>query len=347
MTFGQTLRNEPERDGPDELTEFGGLLGGAPAMVRLRRNILRAAASPHPVLVTGPTGAGKELVARALHDLGARPQEPFLDLNCGALPAELIESQLFGHERGAFTGAERRQEGYFAAVRGGTLFLDEIAELPLALQAKLLRALETRRFRAIGSLQDQHFRGRIVAATHVDLRERNERRQFREDLFYRLNVLGLEVPSLDQRRDDIPRLVSHFAGEQPRPLRFTPDALGWLAQRHWPGNVRELRHVIARLAVFCDGDVVTLATLHGLEAPAPAEQPRAITPLNELARQILRTAAADKMQAILDALIDEAMAACCGNKSAAARLLGVHRKVVERIYFARERSLPPGWSVLA
>jgi len=302
------------------------LIGPSKAMQRLREILQRVSVSDRPVLVTGPTGSGKELAVRAIHALGSHPDQPFLDLNCGAFPESLIESQLFGHERGAFTGADRRQEGFFAAVRQGTLFLDEIAELPLELQAKLLRVLETRTYRPVGASQARTFEGRVVAATHADLEERVAKGQFREDLFYRLNVLEVTVPSLDERREDIPALIAHFAAKQSRALEFTAPAIELLTNASWPGNVRQLRNLVDRLAVFTESQVTPelIASLPGRNKLKEA------APLAELVRAVLRLPDIDKMQLLTNALVDEAMRLSEGNKTAAARLLGVHRKVVER-----------------
>jgi DNA-binding NtrC family response regulator len=311
------------------------LVGASEPMARLRGAIQRVALSDRPVLVTGPTGSGKELVVGAIHALGAHPEEPLLDLNCGAIPEALIESQLFGHERGAFTGADRRQEGYFTAVRQGTLFLDEIAELPLSLQAKLLRVLEAGRFRPVGSTTEQRFTGRIVAATHADLEARVARGSFREDLFYRLNVLAVRIPPLEERRADIPALVAHFAGQQRRPLRFSEEAIAALCRTSWPGNVRQLRNLIDRLTVFAEDDLITPEALR-----EPLQAGRSPSPtqgsLKDIAKAILRMPFPNKLEAIEEALIAEAMSLGGDNKSAAARLLGVHRKVVERRLDKRE-----------
>lgn len=307
-------------------TDVPGLIGTSSAMERLRAQIRRVAVSDRPVLVTGPSGTGKELVVRAIHALGATPEAPLLDLNCGAIPEALMESQLFGHERGAFTGAERKAPGLLATVGRGTLFLDEIAEMPLALQAKLLRVLETGRFRAVGASTDVPFEGRVVAATHAPLAERVRDGRFREDLFHRLDVLRIRVPSLDERRDDVPALVAHFASRQRKPMRLSTDAVEALRTRPWPGNVRELRNTIDRLAVFCDDDPITSASIESLDSPS--DQPEG--DLAALVRTVLRNGAGDRFQLVERALVEEAMRLAGGNKSAAARLLGVHRKAVER-----------------
>lgn len=305
-----------------------GLVGTSPQMQRLRGDIERVAMSDRPVLVTGPTGAGKELVVRAIHAFSSRADQPILDLNCGALPGTLIESELFGHERGAFTGADRKHSGFFTAVRAGTLFLDEIAELPLELQAKLLRVLEIGLFRPIGSSELLRFEGRVITATHRDLDERTARGAFREDLYYRLNVLEVRVPSLKERQEDIPALVAHFARMQSRPMTFTEPAIAALQTANWPGNVRQLRNVVDRLAVFAPDGPITAATIAELSGGRRA--PVAVRGLSDFARAVLQTGFAEKLALAETSLIDEAMRLCDGNKAAAARLLGVHRKVVER-----------------
>ena len=301
------------------------LLGNSAPMVRLRAMVQRVALSDRPVLVNGPSGSGKELVASALHKLGPAPQAPFLDLNCGALPEALIESQLFGHERGAFTGADRRAQGYFSLVETGTLFLDEIAELPLQLQSKLLRVLETSRFRPLGSAHDLEFHGRVIAATHGDLPELVRRGRFREDLLHRLDVLRLRVPGLQERTEDIPTLVGHFANRQHRGMRFSDDAMRFLQAASWPGNVRQLRNVIDRVAILSDDDPITELTLREVEA-----LPDRASPLKGLAAAILALPMEDKLGAVEAAVLEAAMLAAGGNKSGAARLLGIHRKTIER-----------------
>ncbi len=307
--------------------EIPGLVGASEAMQMLRAAIRRVALSDRPVLIVGPTGSGKEAVVRALHALGPSPEDLLLDLNCAAIPESLLESQLFGHERGAFTGADRRHAGYFSAVGHGTLFLDEVAELPMSLQAKLLRVLESGRFRAVGSTEEQTFRGRVIAATHRDLSERVRAGAFREDLYYRLAVIEIEVPPLDSHREDIPLLVAHFLRKQSRPMQLSTGAVEALMRRSWPGNVRQLRNLIDRLAVFAESDTVEAEDVARVSVAkiASAEQS-----LVRAARELLELPVKDKLAAMESALIAEALTRVEGNKSAAARLLGVHRKVIER-----------------
>jgi DNA-binding NtrC family response regulator len=305
------------------------LVGVSRAMEALRETIQRAALSDRPVLVTGPTGVGKELVVEALHALGPHPEEPLLDLNCSAIPEQLMESQLFGHRKGAFTGADQNQVGTFALAQRGTLFLDEVAELAMPLQAKLLRVLETGRFRSVGAPTESRFEGRVIAATCADLGERVAGGRFRQDLFFRLNVLTVRVPPLSDRLEDIPALVAHFCRGQRRPIRFSAEALELLGRVPWPGHVRQLRNLVDRVVVFCDQDLVTPEALTGFLHEVPSAEPVGQT-LRETARAILRLPVDDKLHAIEEALVAEAVALSDGNQSAAARLLGVHRKAVSR-----------------
>jgi len=242
-----------------EVLELHGLIGASPAMDRLRRTIRRVAEADGPTLILGPTGSGKELVARAIHALSARQPKPLVVVNCSAFTDSLAEAQLFGHEKGYFTGADRARVGFFGEVSGGTLFLDEVAELALPLQAKLLRVLENRTFRVLGAAADSRFDGRVLAATHVELEERRKEGRFRDDLYYRLDVLTVRVPSLDERKEDIPALAERFAREAQRRIVFTENAKEALMEMSWPGNVRELRNLVHRLAVFAERDMVDAA----------------------------------------------------------------------------------------
>jgi DNA-binding NtrC family response regulator len=312
-------------------------------MDRLRETIRRVSRSDRPVLVIGPTGSGKELVVRAIHARGDQASEPLVDVNCGAIPEPLMESFLFGHERGAFTGATRRQEGSLTLVGQGTLFLDEIAELPLMLQTKLLRVLESRRFVPVGSPAVKEFRGRVIAATHAALEQRVAVNLFREDLFYRLNVLTVVVPGLHDRLEDIPALVEHFCQQQARPLHLPRESIELLRATPWPGNVRQLRNLIDRLAVFSEGEVVPPELLRGfLTGGGPHEraQEREGEGIEPLFAAVLRLSVDNKLEAVTDALIAHAMAVCRGNKSAVARLLGVHRKAIERRTEKASRAKP-------
>lgn len=239
-----------------EVLELHGLVGTSPAMEELRRKIRRVAEAEGPVLILGPTGSGKELVARAIHALSARQPKPFVAVNCSSFTESLAESQLFGHEKGYFTGADKARAGLIGEVAAGTLFLDEIAELALPLQAKLLRVLENRTFRVLGAASDSRFDGRVLAATHVDLEARRKDGRFRDDLYYRLEVLTVRVPPLDERQEDIPALAERFAREAERRIFLSNGAKEELMRMSWPGNVRELRNLVHRLAVFVERDTV-------------------------------------------------------------------------------------------
>ncbi len=238
------------------------LIGSSPAMQRLREEIRRLAPIPSLVLVLGESGSGKELVARDLHALGAEPKQPFVALNCAALPENLVESELFGHERGAFTGADRQRKGAFERAGRGTLFLDEIGELPAAAQAKLLRALENREVTRVGGDRTVAVEARVVAATHRDLERAVEEGTFRKDLLYRLNVHVIRVPPLAERLSDVPELVEHFLTQLcarfgMRRKRVSPDALAALCRYDWrKNNVRELRNAVERMLIASDGEVI-------------------------------------------------------------------------------------------
>lgn len=240
-----------------QVLHLHGLVGSSAPMERLRRMLKKVAVADAPVLVQGPTGSGKELVARALHALSPRRDQPLVTVNCGAFTDALVEAQLFGHEKGTFTGADKAREGFLAETRRGTLFLDEIGELPPLLQSKLLRVLENRTYRSLGAAVDSRFDGRIIAATHVDLSARVAEGRFRQDLYYRLEVLTVRVPALNERKEDIPALVEHLSREASRRLRYSEEALAVLMARDWPGNVRQLRNFLHRLAVFTDHDLIT------------------------------------------------------------------------------------------
>jgi two-component system nitrogen regulation response regulator GlnG len=260
----------------DEPRAFSGIIGDDPALKEMLVRAALVAPTTTPVLVTGESGTGKELLARALHELGPHPGGPFVAVNCGALPRELAESELFGHERGSFTGAGARRAGWFEEASGGTLVLDEIGELPLDLQPKLLRVLESGRLRRVGGSGEIAVRARIVAMTLRNLEGEVQRRAFRGDLYYRLAGICLRLPPLRERRRDIPRLAAHFLDEiapEVGPRALDPSAIAALAAADWPGNVRELRNVIRRAAILTRGRIDgrdARITADALELPVPA-----------------------------------------------------------------------------
>ena len=239
---------------------FGRLWGRAPAMLKVYEQIARVAVTGIPVFITGESGTGKELVAQTVHAMSRRRNEPFLAVNCGAISPHLIESEIFGHEKGSFTGAERRHQGFFERANGGTLFLDEITEMPLDLQVRLLRVLETGRFMRVGSTQTQDADVRLIAATNRNPLQAVATGRLREDLLYRLNVFPIDMPPLRERRSDVPLLAEHFLAaisqQEGVVKRFLPAALDRLCAHRWPGNVRELRNAVQRAYVMAEGEAI-------------------------------------------------------------------------------------------
>jgi DNA-binding NtrC family response regulator len=245
---------------------FDNIVGTSPEMQRVFKSIAQISPSRATVLITGESGTGKELVAAAIHQHSPRASGPFVRLHCAALAESLLESELFGHERGAFTGADRRREGRFEHANGGTLFLDEIGEISLSTQVKLLRVLQEREFERVGGSQTLQVDVRVIAATNRDLKEMVAAGRFREDLYYRLNVINLPLPPLRQRPSDVPALTMHFlrrySAENEKSVKaFSDAALAQIANYSWPGNVRELENVIERAVVLCDGEVIDLQHL--------------------------------------------------------------------------------------
>jgi two-component system response regulator AtoC len=294
----------------------GGLIGTSAPMLSIWKIIGRAAATAAPVLVTGETGVGKELVARAIHDYSVRAAEPFVAVNLAALPPSLIESELFGHERGAFTGATARRAGRFEVAGGGTLFLDEIGDLDSALQTKLLRVLSDGTFERVGGSEGLTTRARIIAATNKPVRPSDEGSTLREDLYYRLAVIEIEVPPLRARRSDIPLLVAHALHGSPA-RAVSEEAMDRLCAHDWPGNVRELVHVIQRAAVL-GGEVIDLSSLEGLASSRSS--PPLSAAIGSTALTLREAVAQLEKRMILDAL-ERAK----GNRSEAARQLGIGR----------------------
>lgn len=245
-----------------DLTEKWRLIGNSPKMKQLSEQIDMAAKSNGRVLILGESGAGKELVAHTLHGSSTRASKPFIEMNCAAIPQELIESELFGHEKGSFTGAFERKKGKFELADEGTLFLDEVGDMSLSTQAKVLRVIETQEFQRVGGSKNIKVDVRIISATNKDLAEEVKKNTFREDLFYRLNVIPIPLPPLRERKEDIPELVDYFLGYfaaeyGQKPKKITPDGLKMLEIYDWPGNIRELRNVIERLVIMIPSHTVT------------------------------------------------------------------------------------------
>jgi two-component system response regulator AtoC len=322
LVVQRALAEDELRRSHNELTNrlaYGSMIGESPAMQHMRATINKVAQSDATVLITGDSGTGKELVARALHFAGRRASGPFVPVNCGALVGTLLDSELFGHVRGAFTGADTSKRGLFVAADGGTLFLDEIGELPLELQPKLLRALQDGEVKPVGGPSAIRVDARVIAATNRTLQDQIAGGAFREDLFYRLAVITIDVPRLRDRPGDISLLARHFAeqaalrAERGR-VSFTDAALAHLAAQPWPGNVRELENTIERAVILATGDMIDVADVAG---PRPAAQSPSfatfsgdhVPTLDELER----------------AHILKVLELCDGQKTKAAQMLGINR----------------------
>ncbi len=310
-----------------------GVVGASPAFVKLMANVARIARTGATTLVLGETGVGKEVVAALLHAQSPRSEAPFVVVDCAALHEQLLQSEIFGHERGAFTGADRLKHGLFEVATGGTMFLDEVGDISLEVQAKLLRVLETGRFRRLGGTEEISVDVRVIAATNRDLRQAITRGHFREDLFYRLATFVLDIPPLRERPEDIRLLVDHFTRQLN--LRFSlskqvgEDAMEGLLRHSWPGNVRELIHVLEQAVVLSDGDVIGLPDLPAViraSGPAPpAAGPDQIPSLREIqSRHVLW-------------VLEKAS----GNRAQAARLLGISERTFYRL-LERARSSSAG-----
>ncbi|AXS78598.1 sigma-54 dependent transcriptional regulator [Dechloromonas sp. HYN0024] len=293
--------------------DIEGMVGQSEAMLKVCERLKRIAPTPATVLLSGESGTGKEVAARALHRMSQRAEGPFVPVNCAAISAELIESELFGHVKGAYTGAVQSREGLFYYARGGTLFLDEISELPPAAQAKLLRAIEERRIRPVGSAQEISVDVRVIAATNRDLKAEVVAQRFRSDLYYRLQVLEVTLPPLRERPDDIPLLVEHFMAQLtpslgvPR-LGLDPRTQARMADYDWPGNVRELRNLIERSLILGWFDIGNKAEIDAGATTVDSESLEVVEKRHILA----------------------ILAVCAGNKSEASRRLGISRKTMDR-----------------
>jgi len=307
------------------------LLGETPALKETMLAIQRAAGSDATVLITGESGTGKELMARALHQLSARAKGPFVAINCAAIPEALLENELFGHEKGAFTGATGRKVGKAELANKGTLFLDEIGDLPLALQAKILRLVQERQFERVGGVQTLTVDLRLVAATNQDLQAAVARKQFREDLFFRLSVFPVEVPPLRRRRSDIPLLAEAFLERYAREmgrrgLKLSEAARRALVENAWPGNVRELQNCLERAVILCDGGEIRVEHLR-LAGPAPdaptlGDVVDLTGPLAEVSRRVVAQAEEEAIRLALREAGD--------NRAAAAERLGVSVSTLSR-----------------
>jgi two-component system response regulator PilR (NtrC family) len=306
---------------PDRSVE---IIGRSAVVDEVRQLVQKVASTRTTVLVLGESGTGKEVVARAIHSRGGRADQPFVDINCGAIPEGLIESELFGHERGSFTGAAGEKPGLFEVAGSGTLFLDEVGELPPQVQVKLLRALQERRIRRVGGNRDLPVSARIVAATNRDLQGEVASGRFREDLYYRLNVIQIRLPALRERREDVPLFIDHFlarfAAEASKPdLRLSPAALEALLSHEWPGNVRELANAIERAVTLSDGPEIQVAelppTVRGEASGARASE-AAVLPEGGLDLQ-------GHLDAIERHLLEQALQRTQGVKTEAARVLGL------------------------
>lgn len=296
------------------------MIGTSSAILRVRQTIVKLARSQAPVMISGDSGTGKELAARLIHDLGPRSEQPFIAVNCGAIPSELMESEFFGHKKGSFTGADVDKEGLFQSANHGTLFLDEVADLPLNMQVKLLRVIQEKRVRAIGAKQEVPIDVRILSASHKPLKPMVEAGEFRSDLYFRLNVIELAMPSLSQRRTDIPLLVNHFLeviaeqwGDQPRSL--DESAKKALLEHPFSGNVRELFNILQRAVTLCDGQAITADDLQLGHSALEASDEIAVDPGDKNLD--------DYMEGIEKRILENALREAKYNKTEAARRLGI------------------------
>ncbi|WP_339511534.1 sigma-54-dependent transcriptional regulator [Pseudomonas sp. RL_15y_Pfl2_60] len=296
------------------------LLGDSPPMRTLRKQIHKLARSQAPVYISGESGSGKELVARLIHEQGPRAEQPFVPVNCGAIPSELMESEFFGHKKGSFTGAVEDKQGLFQAANGGTLFLDEVADLPLAMQVKLLRAIQEKAVRTVGGQHEVVVDVRILCATHKDLGAEVAAERFRQDLFYRLNVIELRVPALRERREDIAELAETMLkrlsnGDGTNAAALQPDALEKLKSYRFPGNVRELENMLERAYTLCENDQITAGDLRLADAGSAAEQGEtSLAQIDNLE---------DYLEDIERKLIVQALEETRWNRTAAAQRLGL------------------------
>lgn len=312
--------------------DFHGMMGRSPCMRDLFEHLVPIAHAEGPVLITGESGVGKELVARALHDESRRADASFVAVNCAGVPSELLESEFFGHEKGAFTGAVRARRGLFEEADGGTILLDEIAEMPVPLQAKLLRVLQEGRIRPVGSSTERSVDVRVLAATNRDLSSRKKEGTFREDLYYRLSTFQVRVPPLRERGEDLDllaaRFVEEFGARSGKPIRgFEPEAIRCLRRYEFPGNVRELRNAVERAVAFCSTDDIRLSDL--------PERIRSMTASRDGADRFVEAYASDEarlptLQDVENRYVRHVLESTNGNKRETARILGISRRTLYR-----------------
>lgn len=296
------------------------LVGVSRQMDNIRTLVQRIAPTEVRVLVTGPSGTGKEVVSRVLHQLSLRSKGPFVSVHCGAIPAELLESELFGYVKGAFTGADKDRQGLLSLANGGTLFLDEIGEMPLPMQVKMLRVLQEGTFYPVGGREQKQIDVRLISATNAVLPELVRQGKFREDLYYRIKGITLETPALDERREDIPLLIQRFLQQHPADIQLSPEAMAWFLQQTFPGNVRELKNTLESVLAIAQGGVVTLSDiqlLHLTPQQTPAAMPLLASPGLSLDEQVRQLEVSLLTQALLESQ---------GNRSQAARVLGLSRQ---------------------
>lgn len=315
--------SSPEQT-PEQETNTSNLLGNAESFNLVRKKIAKLARSQAPVYISGESGTGKELVARAIHEQGPRSSEPFIPVNCGAIPSELMESEFFGHKKGSFTGATGDKQGLFQAAHGGTLFLDEVADLPLDMQVKLLRAIQEKAVRPVGGQQEDRIDVRILSATHKDLALEIQENRFRNDLFYRINVIQLDLPALRDRKDDIGILAKHFLSRFAKELgldtaELSKEGLKALKDYSFPGNIRELENILERAYTLCDNDIIGPEDLH---LPDNNQEDDAVTGSSSH-RGALLGSLDDYLEDIERDVITKALDETRWNRTAAAKKLGV------------------------
>ena len=332
LNYEQALaENEVLKSSLDTHFHFNCLVGDAEPMRKVYKLIEKVARTDSTVLITGESGTGKELVARALHSASSRFEQPFVTVNCTAMPENLLESELFGYKKGAFTGANTNKKGLFEAANKGTIFLDEIGSIPLSMQMKLLRVLQEKEIRRVGGTEDIKIDVRVIAATNEDLARKIQEQTFREDLFYRLSVIPIDLPPLAERKEDIPQLVNYFLNQYNkdnlRQVEISPQAIKLLAKQNWPGNVRELENAVKRAATLCDNDLIGVSDFPCFDCEEAVDVAAANTEEERLSLK-------DYMKNVEVTYLKAVVAECNGDKEAAAEKLGIslatlYRKINE------------------